>query len=73
VIEVLAVHPQFQGQGFGAQMLSHAVRHLIHTRGYPAAYLFVVAENPQAKRFYLRHGFDESGFFDEYTFVGISC
>ncbi len=73
VIEVLAVHPQHQGRGFGALMLKHAVQWLIHTKGFPAAYLFVVAENPQAKRFYHRHGFEESGFYDEYTFVGINC
>jgi ribosomal protein S18 acetylase RimI-like enzyme len=73
VIEVLAVDPRYQGQGFGALMLSHAVHRLIHECGYPAAYLFVVAENPQAKRFYHRHGFKESGFYDEYTFVGINC
>jgi ribosomal protein S18 acetylase RimI-like enzyme len=73
VIDVLAVHPEYQNRGYGGILLRHAVHHLLAVHDFPAAYLFVVAANDNAKRMYLRHGFKISGHYSENTYVGINC
>lgn len=73
VIEVLAVAPPFQNQGYGGILIRQAVRRLLQDHGYPAAYLFVVSANQAAKRMYLRQGFRVTGYFCENTYVGITC
>ena len=73
VIDILAVHPQFQNLGYGTAMTEHALRRILCEGGFPAAYLFVVAANEEARRLYLRLGFEVSGFYSENTYVGINC
>ncbi len=73
VIEVLAVNPAFQKRGFGRMILGKAVHRIIGAHCFPAAYLYVVLENMDAARLYLREGFRISGQFSENTFVGINC
>lgn len=72
LIETLAVAPDFQNKGCGRFLLSQAVDHILGVRGYPAAYLFVVAANTAALQIYLRTGFTVSGYYSENTYVGIS-
>ena len=73
VIDVLAVHPDYQNRGYGGVILHHAVHRLLHQRHYPAAYLLVVFANQSALRLYLRQGFEVNGFYSELTYVGINC
>lgn len=73
VIDVLAVHPDFHHAGYGTVLIQHAARQVLQVRGYPAAYLFVVAANEGARRLYLRLGFEISGFYSENTYAGINC
>jgi GNAT superfamily N-acetyltransferase len=73
VIDVLAVHPNFHHAGYGTVLIQHAARQVLQARGYPVAYLFVVAANEGARRLYLRLGFEISGFYSENTYAGINC
>ncbi len=73
LIDILAVHPDYQQRGYGGVILQHAAQRLLHQRHFPAAYLFVEAGNERAWNLYLRRGFEISGFYAENTFVGITC
>lgn len=56
----LYVEPFFLGQGIGTQLLSQAVQEA-RQQGIPSAYLWVVAKNQKARKFYEKHGFSPSG------------
>lgn len=50
-IEMLFIHPDYFGQGLGSELLSFAVKKQNCTK------VDVNEENPQACKFYLKHGF----------------
>lgn len=54
-VKHLYVDPFFRGRGIGGALLEHAVK----ARG--ASWLWVLEKNPEARRFYERHGFALSG------------
>ena len=54
-VEMLFIHPDWRGQGFGRALLTYAVESL------GATALDVNEQNPQAVGFYLRMGFEVEG------------
>jgi ribosomal protein S18 acetylase RimI-like enzyme len=56
VIWALRVHPRWQGQGFGAQVLAQA-ESLLRARGFAQSELGVERNNPRARKLYERLGY----------------
>jgi ribosomal-protein-alanine N-acetyltransferase len=56
----IAVHPQAQGQGLGAQLLARFETESL-ARGATTGFLEVSAANPGAQRLYARAGWRETG------------
>ncbi len=52
--------PEFMGKGYGKQLLTAAIEQLVKA-GYQNIYLWVLEENKNARRFYEKFGFQESG------------
>lgn len=50
-VDMLAVHPKWQGRGVGSKLLEHAER-IAMLKGYHEVYLWVDEANVQAQRFY---------------------
>jgi diamine N-acetyltransferase len=59
-ITVLYVLERFCGTGIGRSLLNCAISEL-KAKGFPCTWLTVYHENERALRFYLKHGFYESG------------
>jgi len=59
-INYLAVHPDYQRNGYGAQLMHHAER-LLKNRGCPKINLQVRANNSAVIAFYKKIGFMEDG------------
>lgn len=53
-------HPQERGKGYGALLIEEAMRRL-KAQGFNNAFVFVLRENENARRFYARHGFEWDG------------
>ncbi len=62
-IEQLYVDPGFEGRGFGAALLRHALAEL-HAAGAHPVRLWCFQANTGARRFYERHGFVAVDFTD---------
>lgn len=60
----LNVSPKFWGKG-AADLLLDTLKSWALDREYQAVYLWVVDENPRARRFYERHGFRNTEKLDE--------
>jgi ribosomal protein S18 acetylase RimI-like enzyme len=60
--EIYAIYllEAFWGQGFGAQLMRHAIESL-RAMGYQEALLWALEENSRARRFYERAGFRPDG------------
>jgi len=56
----LFVHPEFQNQGVGKNLMNNALTHPLFSQARNI-YLDVWEYNPGAKRFYERYGFQEIG------------
>lgn len=61
----VAVHPSWQGRGYGRLLLEEALREL-YARRVVSLYLEVAADNEAALRLYRRIGFDQVGRRDGY-------
>lgn len=57
-------HPSYRGQGIGRRVLAELVR-AIEAAG-DRVELFVMVANPDARRFYLREGFEPTGELDDH-------
>ncbi|MEX1118150.1 MAG: GNAT family N-acetyltransferase [Terrimicrobiaceae bacterium] len=70
LLEDLVVHCDHRGQGYGSRLLEHAVE-FAKSKNFVRITLLTDLPNEPVKRFYLRHGFVESGmipmrrFFNE--------
>lgn len=64
-ILTLAVHPEFQGQGFGKQILDHALE-ISSEHGADTIYLEVRPSNTRAVNIYRKAGFNEIGIRKDY-------
>ncbi|MFJ5715296.1 GNAT family N-acetyltransferase [Neobacillus sp. NPDC093127] len=60
IIHRLAVHPQYQGKGFGKKLLQFAEDYAL-TNGHTSIRLDVFSDNPGALTMYERAGFQERG------------
>lgn len=60
VIHRLAVHPQYQGKGYGKQLLQFAEEYAIEL-GYSSIRLDVYSQNEGALKMYERAGYQERG------------
>jgi GNAT superfamily N-acetyltransferase len=61
-VEQLYVAASARGRGVATPLLRHAENQI--ARGYPVAWLAVVAGNARARRFYERCGWRDAGAFD---------
>jgi ribosomal protein S18 acetylase RimI-like enzyme len=67
------LHPDVWGTGTADLLIDHAEERLA-AEGFDAAVLWVLADNPRARRFYERHGWAASGMsaaFDQYCEVRV--
>jgi len=60
-----AVRPEYQGQGYGRQILAHTVQEILHS-GRPNIWLEVSTDNKNALSLYQSCGFKETGSYDYY-------
>jgi ribosomal protein S18 acetylase RimI-like enzyme len=60
IIHRLAVHPQYQGKGYGKGLLQFAEKHALET-GYSSIRLDVFSQNAGALKMYNRAGYEERG------------
>ena len=58
------MHPDYFGKGYGERLIKGAMDALAQ-QGRHQIYLWVLRENARARRFYEKHGFEQSG--DECT------
>lgn len=56
----LYVHPVYQGSGIGSELLNHCISYM-KDNGYKNLCLYVFDKNEEAKRFYIKNGFKDSG------------
>jgi len=56
-IELIAVHKDYQGQGYGKKMLLHWMRYLIEEKGHSTIRLGMLASNDKALKLYTGVGF----------------
>jgi GNAT superfamily N-acetyltransferase len=67
------VHPDYWGSGVAASLMEH-VEQRMRAEGFGTAVLWVLDDNPRARRFYERHGWSATGIaanFDEYCEVSV--
>jgi GNAT superfamily N-acetyltransferase len=67
------VHPDAWGSGAAAALMDH-VDDRMRAEGFATAVLWVLDDNPRARRFYERHGWVASGLeaaFDDYCEVSV--
>ena len=57
----LYVHPIYQGSGIGSMLLKHAIEYIKKESGYSNICLCVFDKNENAKKFYEKNGFKNSG------------
>lgn len=62
-----AVWPEYQGQGYGRQLLAYAVQQILNS-GQQHIALEVATDNKQALSLYQSCGFQETGSYDYYRF-----
>lgn len=67
-IYAIYVDPPAWGDGLGTALLTEALAHLRRERLCPVR-LWVLADNPRARRFYERHGFTPDGTREPYRFA----
>ena len=60
-------HPAERGRGYGGLLFEEALRRL-KQGGFENAFVFVLRENEQARKFYAAHGFAWDGTFTEVPF-----
>lgn len=60
-LEMLAVEPRHQRQGYGAAVFGYLVRHFFLERGQPALVLYCVRQNERARTFYEKCGMRVTG------------
>src|SRR5882672_8561997 len=59
LLEDLVIHKQFQGQGYGAKLLNHAIE-FARQKNFLRITLLTDRPENQAQEFFRRHGFHES-------------
>ena len=59
-IDLMAVSPDWQGQGLGRQLLRHAIKHILST-SEAQPYLYCIDSNINALKFYKREGLMVTG------------
>jgi ribosomal protein S18 acetylase RimI-like enzyme len=64
------VLPEAWGGGAGARLMQEAVRHL--RAAYPESFLWVLDDNPRARRFYEREGWRLDGATQTEQFLGLA-
>lgn len=67
------LHPEYWGSGVASTLMDH-VETRLRAEGFTAAVLWVLEDNPRARRFYERHGWAASGItadFDDYCDVRV--
>jgi GNAT superfamily N-acetyltransferase len=67
------LHPDAWGSGAAGQLMDH-VEERLNAEGFATAVLWVLEDNPRARRFYERHRWSATGLsaaFDEYCEVSV--
>lgn len=63
------VHPDLWGHGVADALMAHTEERL-RAEGFDLAVLWVLADNPRARRFYERHGWSATGIEADYDVHG---
>lgn len=67
------LHPDRWGSGAASELMDH-VEQRLRAEGFATAVLWVLDDNPRARRFYERHGWEATGIeaaFDDYCDVSV--
>lgn len=67
-IQLLAVHPDWRGQGFGAQLIAAAEARIFQQS--PNVFLCVSSFNERAQKFYRRLGYQQVGELPDFVKAG---
>ena len=72
VLEIRAIYalPEVWGQGVGHALLTDAIARCVAEGGWEAVVLWVLADNPRARRFYEAHGFALDGGRKDVALLG---
>lgn len=68
ILNILAVHPEYQNKGYGEILMYFWLDQMFNTKKLPEVYLYVMEKNQGAYRFYKRHGFEQTGYYVETTY-----
>ncbi len=66
------IHPEHWGSGAGHALMDQGTKEL-RAAGYAEATLWVLEDNPRARRFYARHGWREDGAIEEFERGGATA
>jgi len=69
-INAFYAHPRVWGTGVADALMEHTELRL-RTEGFPTAVLWVLTDNPRARRFYERHGWQPTGIEAEFEAAGV--
>lgn len=67
-LDIIAVHPDYEGKGYGSEILKYCVRDRVYEHEFDEVYLVTYYQNRKAQRLYLRNGFKIRGFYCENTY-----
>lgn len=67
-INTIAVHPKFQSQGWGSDILKYCIYHMVKNKKYEEIYLNCLEINEQGLHYYRKNNFQVVGYFSENTY-----
>lgn len=67
-LDTLAVNPEYEGNGYGNQILKHCLKYMMLDKEYNEIYLRVYYSNKKAQKLYIKSGFEMRGFYCENTY-----
>lgn len=70
-ITAFYAHPRVWGTGTADALMEHTELRL-RAEGFPEAVLWVLTDNPRARRFYERHGWSATGITADFVAAGVT-
>ena len=68
-IDTIAVNPNYEGKGYGTQLIKYCLKNMIIDKKYEEVYLRVYFQNIKAQKFYLKNSFNVRGYYSENTYI----
>lgn len=69
MLTFIGIHPEYQNQGIGKYMLNYCICNTLKRLNADRLYLYALANNLGAQRFYEKNGFIRNAYYSEYTLI----